>query len=309
MPLAGHGDVLGPVQPQPDRTTGQRRPQRGDGGETVRLHLLAAEAAAHPEALHRDVVAVQAEHVADDLLGLRRVLGAGLDEDLAALVDVGQRAVGLQVEVLLAAELEGAGEPVRRGLERLVGVAAGDHPLMALEALGGDRLRRGDQRRERLVLHHDRLGAEPGRLLGLTEHPADGVTVEHHLVGEQRLVVLDPGVVDPGHVGGGQHLDHPGDSVRRADVQLGDLGVGVRGLQRPGGQRSGQPVDQVVGVERLAGDVQRRGLVRHLQADDRVLRPVGQGGEGGVAHAWTSVRSPGFAARNFNNDVRSIAAR
>ena len=40
-----------------------------------------------------------------------------------------------------------------------------------------------------------------------------------------------------------------------------------------------------------------------------VLRPIGQSGEGGVAHAWTSVRSPGLAARNFSNDVRSIAAR
>ena len=58
-------------------------------------------------------MAGQTEHVGDDLLGLRRVLGAGLDEDLAALVDVGQRGVRLQVEVLLAAELELAGEPVR----------------------------------------------------------------------------------------------------------------------------------------------------------------------------------------------------
>ena len=76
----------------------------------------------------------QAEHVGDDLLGLRRVLGAALDEDLAVLVDQGQRGVGLQVEVLLAAELELAGEPVGRLGQPGVRVAAGDGPLVALEA-------------------------------------------------------------------------------------------------------------------------------------------------------------------------------
>ena len=115
VPLAGHRDVLGAVQPQADRPAGERRAQRGDRGQAVRLELLAAEAAAHPQALHGDLVRVQAQHVRDDVLGLRRVLGAGLDEDLAVLVDQRQRGVGLQVEVLLAAELELAGEPVRRG--------------------------------------------------------------------------------------------------------------------------------------------------------------------------------------------------
>ena len=46
---------------------------------------------------------------------------------------------------------------------------------------------------------------EPGGLEGLAEHPAHGVAEEHDLVGEQRLVVLDAGVVDAGHVGGGEH--------------------------------------------------------------------------------------------------------
>ena len=116
VPLAGHGQVLGAVQPQPDRPAGDHRAERGDRGEAVRLHLLAAEPAAHPQALHGDLVARPAEHVGDDLLRLGRVLGAGLDEDLPALVDVGQGAVGLQVEVLLAGELEHAGEDVRRRL-------------------------------------------------------------------------------------------------------------------------------------------------------------------------------------------------
>ena len=92
VPLAGHRQILGPVQAQPNRPAGDRRAKRGDRGETVRLHLLAAEGAAHPQALDGHLVAGPAQHVCDDVLGLRWVLGAGLDEDLAGLVDVGQGA-------------------------------------------------------------------------------------------------------------------------------------------------------------------------------------------------------------------------
>ena len=113
VPLAGHRHVLGAVEPQPDRTTGERRAEGGDRGIPVRLHLLAAEAAAHPQALDRDSWLGAAEDVGDDLLGLRGVLRAALDEDLAVLVDQRQGAVGLEVEVLLARELELTAEDVR----------------------------------------------------------------------------------------------------------------------------------------------------------------------------------------------------
>ena len=138
VPLAGHGDVLGAVEPQADRASGERRAQRRDRGQPVRLEFLAAEPSAHPQALHGDLVGRQAEHVRDDVLGLGRVLGAGLDEDLAVLVDQRQRGVGLQVEVLLPAELELAGERVRGARQPGGGVAAADRPLRALEALRRD---------------------------------------------------------------------------------------------------------------------------------------------------------------------------
>ena len=102
VPLARHRHVLRPVEPDADGPSGEHRAEGGHRREPVRLHLLAAEAAPHPQALDRHVVAVQAQDVGDDLLRLRRVLGAALDEDLAVLVDLGQRAVRLQVEVLLA---------------------------------------------------------------------------------------------------------------------------------------------------------------------------------------------------------------
>ena len=201
VPLAGHGHVLGAGQPQPDRAPGERRPQRGDRGEAVRLHLLAAEPAAHPQALHGDVVVVQAEHVGHDLLGLGRVLGAALHEHLAALVDQRQRGVGLEVEVLLAGHLGGPAEHVGGAREAAPDVAAADDGPAALEAPGLDRLGQRDDRGQRLVVDLDGRGAEPRGLEGLAQHPADGVPDEHHLVGEERLVVLDPGVVDAGDVG------------------------------------------------------------------------------------------------------------
>ena len=161
VPLAGHGDVLVAGQPQPHRTAGQRRPQGGDGGEPVGLHLLAAEAATHPQALHRHRVAGHAQHVGHDLLGLGRVLGAGLHEHLATLVDLGERAVGLEIEVLLPGELDLALEhPARPGQPGRC-VAAVEHRLGALEAVGRDRLGHGHQRGQRLVVDLD--GEAPRR--------------------------------------------------------------------------------------------------------------------------------------------------
>ncbi len=53
MTLAGHRHVLLAGQPQAHRATRERGTEGGHCGESVRLHLLAAEAAAHPQALHR----------------------------------------------------------------------------------------------------------------------------------------------------------------------------------------------------------------------------------------------------------------
>ena len=150
-------DVLVAVQPQAHRVPGERGPERRDGGQPVRLELLAAEAAAHAQALHGDLVRRQAEHVRHDVLGLGRVLRAGLDEDLPVLVDQRQRGLGLQVEVLLAADLELAAEPVRRRLQRGGRVAAADRPLVTLVAAGLDRVVHADQRGQRLV-----VGLDPG---------------------------------------------------------------------------------------------------------------------------------------------------
>ena len=283
VPLARHGHVLGAVEPQPNRSPGEPGAERGDRGVAVRLHLLAAEAAAHPQALHGDLGVRQAEDVRDDLLRLAGVLRRRLDEHLPVLVDAGERGVGLQVEVLLSGELELAFEDVRAGGPRRLRVAAPQDGPGALEAFRRDRLGDGDQRRQRLVADLDGRGAEPGRLQRLAEHPAHRVPRVHHLAREQRLVVLDPGVVHTGHVVRGEHADHTGHGECRVRAQRRHPGVGVRGLHGIRVQAAGVPVHQVVGVERETGDVQVRALVLDRRADHRIVGTQAQ-----LGHADTS---------------------
>ncbi len=301
VPLAGHGQVLGPVEPEPHRTAGQLGAERGHGREAVRLHLLAAEAAAHPQALHGHLVGGHPEHVRDDLLGLGGVLGAALDEHLPVLVHLGERRVGLQVEVLLPGELELAGEHVRGVGEARVDVAVRHHGARAVVAVGRDGVLEGDQGGQFVEVHLDGLRAEPGRLQRLAEHPGDRVAVEHDLVGEERLVVLHAGVVDAGDVRAGQDAHHAGHGEGGAGAHRGDPAAGLHDLDRVGVQDVLGALHQVVGVQRGAGDVLDGALVRHRDADDGLLGTLGQ-----VAHDGTASV---VCAYSFSRDWPSIAER
>ncbi len=206
--------------------------------------------------------------------------------------------------MLLTGHLGLAAEDVGGARETVLDVTAHDLRLPALEALRRDRLAQRHHRGQRLVVDLDRGGAEPRGLQGLAEHPADGVAVEAHLVGEERLVALHPAVVDAGHVGGGEHPHHPRHVVRRLDAQRGDPGVRVGRLDRPGVQAVLGAEDQVVGVERRAGDVLGGALVRDLQADDRVGGALGQ-----PAHADAPVVRAASRSQSRSSVVPSIAER
>ena len=183
--------------------------------------------------------------------------------------------------MFLPRERELAADDVRAGVERRgeggVDVAPAHRRLPALEGVGGDRLLDRDDRRQRRHLDDDGGRPEPGRLQRLGEHPRHRVPDVHHLVGEQRLVALDPGVVDARHVGGGEHAHDTGHREGGRDVEPGDAAVGDGGLHGVGVQRAHHARPQVVGVEGLPRDVQGRGLVRHAAADDGALGPLRQG--------------------------------
>ena len=100
------------------RPPGLPRAQRGDGGAGVGLHLLAAERAAHAQALHRDLVRADAEHARDDLLRLGGMLRGRVQRDTAALVEPRHRGLRLEIEMLLSADSDLAVDPdaaARRG--------------------------------------------------------------------------------------------------------------------------------------------------------------------------------------------------
>ena len=288
MPLAGHREVLRAVQSHPHRAPGELGAERGDGREAVRLHLLAAEAAAHAQALHGDLVGVDAEHVRDEVLRLGGVLRRALDEVLPLRVAHGERRVRLEVEVLLTGELGDTLEDVRRGGQRRSRVTPLDGARGAHERLRLDGVVHGDQRGQLVVLDLHLLGAETRGLGRLAEHPHQRVAVEHRLAREERLVVADAGVIEPGHVVGGEHPHDARHLVGAGDVD-GHARVRAGGLHRPGGEHAGGLRGDVVGVHRRSGDVQRRTLVRRAVPDDGVLGAVGESTHADTSFDWMTV--------------------
>ena len=84
------------------------RAEGREGGPERRLVLLAAEAPAQAPRLHLDVAHREAEDPGHRLLDPGRGLGAGEDEHAPALPGLGYGALGLEVDVLLAARLDAA---------------------------------------------------------------------------------------------------------------------------------------------------------------------------------------------------------
>ncbi len=82
--------------------------------------------------------------------------------------------------------------------------------------------------------------------------------------------------------------------------------MGVGCLHGLGVQAVPRPDHQIIGVERRAGDVEGRALVRHAEADEGVGGTFGQ-----VAHTATPLSSLEEVAlvQNLRSDCSSIAAR
>ena len=107
------------------------------------------------------------------------------------------------------------------------------------KAAGGDGVLDGEDRRAaaRIAPRHVAAPALRG-FQRLAEHPGDGLAVEHHLGGEERLVVaVGAGVAFAGDVGRGEDGDDAGLGERRGGVERVHAGVGVRREHGPGVQQ------------------------------------------------------------------------
>ena len=112
--LAGHDHVVVAVEPELARPAGLAGAERRQRRPLRRLALLAAETAAHPAHLDGDGVAVERRALGDDVLHLARVLGRGVDDHVAVLAGDGERDLAFEIEMLLSADAEFAGDLLRR---------------------------------------------------------------------------------------------------------------------------------------------------------------------------------------------------
>ena len=224
--LARGGHVVVAVGADLDRAPEPFGGNRGQGGELVGLRLLAAKAAAHAPDLDGYGMRRNAERMRHHVLHFARMLGRGIDGHVLVLARHGKRNMAFQVEMVLATDPHMALETARRRRDRGRSVAALElerrryHPAL-------DRIEAADidDRRQLLVA---RLGEQAGAPCGLArlgDDQEDRLAEELDLVGGQHRLVMAAGgadVVFARHVGGGEHVDHPGGGAHRVEVERAD---------------------------------------------------------------------------------------
>ena len=262
MAFAGHLHVEAAGQLDPHRAAGPVRRQRRNRGVGIGLGLLAAEAAAHAQAAADHPMRRQAKHAGDDDLGFGRVLRGGGDLHRAFAVDLGPTGLGFQIEMILATDVQLAGQRQRCARHGCAGIASGHPYRRQMKGLRGDRLLDAEQCRQRLVSHRDLFccGLRQGLVIG--HHPGHRLAVEQYGVGRnQRFVVEDrAGVVLAGHVVCGQHRMDAGQGQRGSGIDGKNPRVRVRRLHGIHAEHAAGWA-LLVGIDRPAGDVADGALV------------------------------------------------
>jgi hypothetical protein len=168
--------------------------------------------------------------------------------------------------VLLAADDELAGEPQRARVEHR-DVTVDDPQRRGEIAAGIDRLLDRKNRRQRREAGLHALGSLSCGVERAAQHPRNRLVEVHHLAGKHRFVVpVRAGVAFARHVGAGQDRDHIGLVECGRRVERRERRVRVRRDYRPRVQQSRMPRNRIVRVQRLAGHVPARALVRHVGA-------------------------------------------
>ena len=234
VPLAGEDHVLVAVGSDTHGASGVARAQGGERGPGVALGFLAAETAAHTWALHDDLVTRDVQHMGHDGLNLRWMLGGRLHEHRAVLARLRPGNLAFQVEMLLTAEGKLAAELPGGARKFCGGVAAPDTVRRGVETFRSYGLGDRQDRRQRLVLHLDRVRREAAFFQRITQHQRDHLTVERNLfVREQNFVLADRAdIVLAGYVFGQQDRPYAGHGAGRANVPAHDARAGVGGAGR-----------------------------------------------------------------------------
>ena len=310
--VAGEGgrhQVLGAVLDPLDRDAGEEGHR--DRADVARVDPdLVAEAAADVRRDDADVVLGQRRDQRGHRPDRVRRLEGAVDRHLAVDLVVGRdAAAGLErtrVDALVGDQL--LGHDLAAGQRLLGGVGVAELPVedvvvviaLAVRALGlvldvlaehrgalVHRLERVGDRRQLLVLDLDRGDAVGGRVAVGRDHEGDLLALEQDLlVGEHRLDVArqgrHPGQVVGRELLGGDHRHDALDRGGRGDVDVLDLGVGVRRAHEVAEQHARQL--DVVDVASLALDEARVLDALAGGADALQAFPALGGGGGCFAH-------------------------
>ena len=126
MALAGRDHVDLARQAEFHRPAGLVRGQRRRARHPRGVALLAAEAAAQAAHHGRHAIEVTAQQAGADVLDLGGMLGRGMNDDVAVLAGQGEGHLAFEIEMLLAADAELGAQPVRRAVQRGIGIATQD---------------------------------------------------------------------------------------------------------------------------------------------------------------------------------------
>ena len=231
--LAGDDHVLVAVVAELGGATGLARDQGGGGGRQVAVAFLAAEGAAHAPDFHRHRMVGQAQHLGHRVLDLAGMLGRAMDGDIAVLSGHGEGDLTLEIEMLLATDVDPARQLVRGGLDGPGGIAPGHDGGCLQKRFRVHGLVDGDDGRQVLVVDPGQTRRRAGRLQRLGGDGEQGLAgIFDQTIGEQRVVAhRRADVVGPGDIGGADHTDHAGGAFHRREIHAlyPRVGAGAHG--------------------------------------------------------------------------------
>ncbi len=264
--LAGGAHVVVAVEPELDRPARPAGEERRDGRELGRLRLLTAEAAPEPPYLDGDGVGRDPEHARHHLLHLCWMLRRREHAHLAALGRDGERHLALEIEVILSARAQAAGQAMRGRRDSRRRVATDKRPRREHVALGGTRVVDREHGWQLVVLDHRGRDRPTRRLGGRRRDREEHLAGENDGVGrEDRITRMDGAhVVRARHVGGRHHYDHVRRRPDGRQVEATEPRVRTVGEPDGGGERAPR-LGQVVHVAGFAGDVADRAVVASVR--------------------------------------------